>query len=118
MNRILYINNEERTMAMLCHLSALAMLIIPFGNIIGPLLVWLLKRDQYPEVDRQGKDALNFQISILIYTLIAGILVLLLVGFLLLIALGVLNLVVIIVASIKSNSGERFEYPMIIRFIQ
>ncbi len=105
-------------MSMLCHLSALAMFIIPFGNIIGPLLVWLLKRDQYPEVDRQGKDALNFQISILVYTLIAGILVLLLVGFFLLIALGILNVVVVIIAAIKSNSGERFEYPMIIRFIQ
>jgi uncharacterized protein len=117
MKEIIYINNEERSMSMLCHLSALAMFIIPFGNIIGPLVVWLIKKDQYVEVDRQGKDALNFQISVMLYAIISGILVILLVGFLLLIALGVLNLVVIIVASVKANNGERFEYPMAIRFI-
>lgn len=117
MNSINYINNEERSMSMLCHLSALAGLVIPFGFIIGPLLVWLLKKDQYPEVDRQGKDALNFQISMLIYLMIAGILVLILIGFLLLIALGIFNLVMVITASIKSNNGERFEYPLSLRII-
>lgn len=105
-------------MAMLCHLSALAMFIIPFGSILGPLIVWLTKKDQYPEVDRQGKDALNFQLSLMLYAFVAGILVILLVGFVLLIALGVLNLVVIIVASVKSKNGERYEYPFAIRFIQ
>ncbi len=118
MNNITYQSNDERTMAMLCHLSALAMFIIPFGNVLGPLLVWLTKRDQYPEVDRQGKDALNFQLSMMLYAFVAGILVILLVGFLLLIALGVLNLVVIIIASVKANNGERYDYPFAIRFIQ
>jgi uncharacterized protein len=117
MEKINYINSEEQTMSMLCHLSALAMFIIPFGSIIGPLIVWLSKRDQYPEVNRQGKDALNFHISMLIYITVSAILVILLVGILLLIALGILNLVIIIVAAVKSNSGERFEYPLSIRFI-
>lgn len=117
MEKILYVNSEERTMSMLCHLSALAMFIIPFGSIIGPLVVWLIKKDQYPEVNRQGKDALNFHISMLIYIVVAAFLIIFVVGILLLIALGILNLVVIIVASIKSNSGERFEYPFTIKFI-
>lgn len=117
MRQIYYINNEERSMSMLCHLSALAMFIFPFGNILGPLIVWLVKKDQYPEVDRQGKDALNFQLSVMLYAVIAGVLVLILVGFLLLIALGILNFVIIIMAAIKSNNAERFEYPFVIRFI-
>lgn len=104
-------------MSMLCHLSALAGLIFPFGFILGPLIVWLVKKDQYPEVDRQGKDALNFHISMLIYLAISAVLVLILVGIVLLIALGVFSLVMIIVASVKSNNGERFEYPLSLKII-
>lgn len=117
MEKIEYVNSEERTMSMLCHLSALAMFFIPFGSIVGPLIVWLIKKDQYAEVDRQGKDALNFHISMLIYIVMAAILIIFVVGLFILIALGVLNLVVIIVASIKSNNGERYEYPFSIKFI-
>lgn len=103
---------------MLCHLSALAGYIIPFGNIIGPLVVWLVKKDQYTEVDRQGKESLNFQISMMIYVIISAFLVLLIIGIFLLIALGLLNLILVIVASVKSNSGERFKYPLTIEFIK
>lgn len=118
MNEILYVNNEERTMSMLCHLSALAMFIIPFGSVLGPLIVWLIKKDQYVEVDRQGKDALNFHLSMLIYSIIGGILIFLLVGIFVLIILAILRLLFIIIASIKSNSGERFEYPLSMKFIR
>lgn len=105
-------------MSMLCHLSALAMFVIPFGSILGPLIVWLVKKDQYPEVDRQGKDALNFHISMLIYTVVAAFLVLLLIGIMLLVVIGIFTLIMVIIASIKSNNGERFEYPLSIKFIQ
>lgn len=117
METISYINNEERTMSMLCHLSALAGLIIPFGFLLGPLVVWLIKKDQYPEVNRQGKDALNFQISMFIYMMISGILVLIAVGLILLVILGILNLVIVIIAAVKSNNGERFDYPLSLRII-
>lgn len=105
-------------MSMLCHLSALAMFVIPFGSILGPLIVWLVKKDQYPEVDRQGKDAINFHLSMLIYTLVAVFLILILVGIMLLVVIGIFTLIMIIIASIKSNNGERFEYPLSIKFIQ
>ena len=118
MESIYYTNNEERTMSMLCHLSALAMFVIPFGSILGPLIVWLVKKDQYPEVDRQGKDAINFHLSMLIYTLVAVFLILILVGIMLLVVIGIFTLIMIIIASIKSNNGERFEYPLSIKFIQ
>ncbi len=118
MQRIDYLNNEERTMSMLCHLSALGMLLIPFGAVLGPLIFWLIKRDHYVEVNRQGKDALNFQLTMQILFIISGLLVIVSIGLLLIAALGIFNLIVIIIASVKSNNAERFEYPFSIRFIQ
>ena len=64
-------NRNLRMWCMLAHLSALAGLIFPMGNIIGPLVVWLLKRDQSPEIDEHGKESVNFQVSMFIY--IAGL---------------------------------------------
>ncbi|MDY0201032.1 MAG: DUF4870 domain-containing protein [Bacteroidales bacterium] len=105
-------------MAMLCHLSALAMFIIPFGRILGPLIVWLIKRDQYVEVDRQGKDAINFHLSIYLYAIVASLFIIVFLGIPMLIAVGVFSLVITILASVKSNNGERFVYPLAIRFFQ
>ena len=118
MNEINYINNEEQNFSMFCHLSALAGYIIPFGHIIGPLIIWSMKKDIYPEVNRQGKDALNFQISITLWFIVAAVMVLLVIGLFALIALWVLHLVMIVVASVKSNNGERFKYPLSIDFIK
>lgn len=118
MENITYTSNDERTFSMLCHLSALSGLIIPFGHIIGPLVVWLLKKEEFPEVDRQGKAALNFQLSLTIYSIIAGILVIFLVGFVLLGAIFLLGLILTIIASVKSSNGERFEYPLSINLIK
>jgi len=118
MKEINYINSEEQTFSMLCHLSALSGIIIPFGHIIGPLVFWLIKKDQFPEVDRQGKEALNFQISMTIWMFLSGILVLIVIGLFALIALGVLDLVIIIVAAVKSNNGERFKYPLTLEILK
>lgn len=118
MENITYTSSDERTFSMLCHLSALSGLIIPFGHIIGPLVVWLLKKEEFPEVDRQGKAALNFQLSLTIYSIIAGILVIFLVGFVLLGAIFLLGLILTIIASVKSSNGERFEYPLSINLIK
>jgi len=118
MENITYTSKDERTFSMLCHLSALSGLIIPFGHIIGPLVVWLLKKEEFPEVDRQGKAALNFQLSLTIYSIIAGILVIFLVGFVLLGAIFLLGLILTIIASVKSSNGERFKYPLSINLIK
>jgi uncharacterized Tic20 family protein len=110
--------SEDRTWATLCHLTALALLVgIPFGNIIGPLVVWLLKRHESAAVDAHGKEAVNFQISMTIYTLLAGLSCFLCVGFVLLPAALIANLVLIVVASIKASNGELFRYPLSIRLI-
>jgi hypothetical protein len=86
--------------------------------VLAPLIVWLLKRGDSPEIDAHGKEALNFQISMLIYNVIAGVFCLVLIGFLLLPLLWVLNAVFVIIAAIKASDGELYRYPMTIRFIQ
>jgi len=108
---------DERMWGMFCHLSALAGYIIPLGSIIGPLIIWSIKKDEYPFVDEQGKEALNFNISMVIYILISVILIFVVIGILMLIALGIFQLIMIIIASIKANNGESFRYPLSIRFI-
>jgi len=119
-----------RNWAMGCHLAALVLYVgVPFGNILGPLLVWLLKKDEYALVDQQGKEALNFQISLMVYSIVAVIaLVVCAVTVILVpvaVVLGVLlvilflvNLIMIIVAAIKTSNGEWFTYPLTIKFIK
>lgn len=113
------IDKEAYTWGMLCHLAALSLFVgIPFGHLIGPLVVWLIKKDHYPFVDDQGKEALNFQISMTIYGIISGVLCLILIGFLLLIALLVLEIVLVIIATVNASKGELYRYPLTIRFIK
>jgi len=106
------------TIAMWCHLSALAMFIIPFGNIIGPLVVWLTNRDKYPVVNDQGREALNFQISMLLYSLIGLVLVFILIGGLILVGLLIFNIVQIILAALSANKGNSYRYPICLRLIK
>jgi uncharacterized Tic20 family protein len=108
---------QERTWGMLCHLSALGVFVFPLGNVIGPLIVWLVKKEESPFVDDQGKESLNFQISFTIYCLVASILILVAIGVILLIALGIAFLILVIIASIKANEGEEFRYPLTLRLI-
>ena len=83
---------EARTWAMLCHLSTFAKyLAIPFGNIIGPLILWLLKKDQHPLVDDQGKEAMNFQITITLLYAVAFVLSFVLIGLLLLLPIALFD---------------------------
>jgi uncharacterized protein len=117
MERIDADQQNERTWAMFCHLSSFAGFIIPFGGIIGPIVVWSIKKDQYPLVDDQGKEAINFSISMIIFYIAAAILVFVLIGFPLLIALFFFRLIITVVAAIRANEGVRFRYPLSIRFI-
>ena len=111
-------SSDERMWGMLCHLSTFAGYLIPFGNIVGPLVVWLIKKDEYAFVDDQGKEALNFQISITIYSLISAVLIFVIVGLPLLLAVIVFDLVMTIVAAVKANGGEYYRYPLTMRFVK
>jgi uncharacterized Tic20 family protein len=109
---------QERNLGMACHLVALAGFVIPFGHIIGPLILWLVKKEESEFVDDQGKESLNFQISITIYAFVAALLAIILIGILLLIAVGIFSLVMIVVAAVKASSGEKYRYPLTLRLIK
>jgi uncharacterized protein len=112
-------SRDVRTWNVLCHATALAGFFVPWaGHILGPLIVWLAKRNDSPEIDEYGKESLNFQISMLIYNVIAGVLCLVLIGFIILAILHILNLVLVIVASIQASEGKFYRYPMTIRLIK
>jgi len=125
-------SRSERTWAMFTHLAALSQLIgIPFGNIIGPLIMWIIKKEQYPFVDSQGKAAINFQISMLIYAALAPLLVVFLVrtagvgepefmlaGIVLFAAIIITDIVQTIIAAVSANDGKAHHYPLAIRFIK
>jgi len=115
-------NNEEsqeRIWGMLCHLTALLGLVgIPFGNIFGPLLVWLYKKKAYAMVDKQGRESLNFQLTMTILVLIAALLIYLKIGMMLIFVLASINVVLVLIASVQSYRGETFRYPFRIRFLK
>ena len=112
-------DKTERTFGMLCHLLALCGYVgIPFGNIVGPLVIWLIKKDEYPFVDDQGKESINFQITMTLAGVVCGVLFLVVIGLFLLLALLVVNLVFIIIATIKANNGEAYRYPFCLRLIK
>lgn len=115
------IHKDARQWAMFCHLAGLAGLlpIVPFiGGVIGPLVIWQIKKDDFPFVDEQGKEAVNFQISIVIYEAIAGILCLACIGFFLLPAVIIFDVVFLLIAAVKANNGYHYRYPLCIRFIK
>ena len=110
---------QDRTWDALCHLLALAGFVgIPFGNVLGPLIFWIIKKDELPSVDEHGKEAINFQISMTIYTIVAGLSIFVFIGIALLPGLLVLNLVLVIMAGVKASQGEAYRYPLSIRFIK
>ncbi|HEB58961.1 MAG TPA: DUF4870 domain-containing protein [Gammaproteobacteria bacterium] len=109
---------DEKNMAMFCHLSAFLGILIPLANVIAPLIIWLIKKDEMPFVDRHGREALNFQISMTIYFFVSFILMFVFIGWLLAFGLAIFGLVVTIIAAVKASSGEEWQYPLRIPFVQ
>lgn len=112
------LNQDEKNIAMILHGASFAGYMIPMGNILGPLIVWLMKRDEMPFVNACGKNCLNFKISLLIYALISGVLAFIGIGFLLLAAIGLLDIVVTIIAIVKASEGKVYQYPLTIKFLK
>jgi uncharacterized Tic20 family protein len=112
------ISSQTRTWCVLCHASALLGLFFHFlGHLLGPLIVWLMKRADAPEIEAHGKESLNFQLSMLLYDVIAGILCLVVIGFPLLVVLWIANTVLVIIASLRASEGKFYRYPFTIRFL-
>lgn len=111
-------NTNARTWGMLCHLSALAGYLIPFGWLLGPLVVWLVKKQEYPFVDDQGKESLNFQITATIAAIISGLLICVAIGIPLLLIVAIGDLVFIIIGSIRASEGKYYRYPWSLRLVK
>lgn len=106
------------TLGILCHLLAFSGYLVPFGNIFGPLVLWLLKRAEDPFVEACGKEAINFQITMTIYAAICGLSILIGIGLILLPIVMILNIVYTVIAAIKASEGRSYHYPLTIRLIQ
>jgi uncharacterized protein len=112
------VSSDDRNWGMLAHILALAgYLLIPFGNVIAPLIVYMMKKDQSHFVADQARESLNFQISMTIYMIVAGALIFVLVGLLLLPVLWLAGLVLTILAGIKASSGVAYRYPLTLRLV-
>ena len=111
-------NKDARMWGMLCHLSALAGGIIPFGHIVLPLIIWQIKKGESPFIDANGKEAVNFNICVTIYLMIAALTMLIVIGFLLVPAIAIAAIVLVIIAGLKANDGQLYRYPFIFRLIK
>lgn len=112
------IDPEEKNWALAAHLTGLTIFMgIPFGNLLGPLVVYLMKKDSTPFATEHAREALNFQISMTLYYIMAFMMTLLIVGFVLIVALCVLHLTCCIIAAVRASNGEMYRYPLTIRLV-
>lgn len=111
-------NMDLSSYCMLMHLSQFAGIIVPFGGIALPIIMWATNKDKSLLIDQHGKNILNWMISFYIYVSISAILILLIVGIFALIALCLVAVIFAIIGAIKANNKEIFNYPLTIQFIK
>ena len=109
---------QENAYLMLMHLSQFAGWILPGLGFVLPIAMWLTNKDENENVDKHGKNILNFTISYFIYAAISGILVIIAIGLALLAVLGVVVTIVIIIAAVKAYNNEYWDYPLTIKFLK
>lgn len=111
--------DSERNWAVFAHLGGFALYLLPFafGHLLVPLVIWLTKRHESAFIEENAREALNFQISITIYAVVAGVLAFVLIGFVLLFALAVFQFVFMVIASVRASQGEVYRYPLTLRLL-
>lgn len=112
------LSQEEKNWGMFCHIAVFTGFLIPFGNLLAPLVLWLMKKDEMPYVDYHGKEVLNFQITVLIAVFVAWLLIFVVIGVFLMVVIGLFTLVVTIIGLIKASQGEYYRYPFSLRLIK
>lgn len=113
-----FAESDARMWATFVHLGIVAGWIIPLATILVPLIIWLVQKDKSAFVDRHGRAALNFQLTMIIGFVIAGILTLIYIGVFLIAALAVLDLVFSILAAVAANKGEEYKYPFSLELVK
>lgn len=111
------IDPRDRSLATILHLSSLSGYIIPLGNFLVPLVIWLIKKDESRDINAIGREVLNFNLSMLIWAVVSLVLCLLLIGFVLLMGLWLFGIVVTIIAAVRASEGRRYRYPLTMRFL-
>jgi uncharacterized protein len=106
--------SDDRVLGLLSHLLA----IVPGIGILGPLVIYLLKRGQSSFVEENAKESLNFQITVILAFIISGILMVVWIGFILMAILGVAELVLVIIATIRASENKIYRYPFNLRLIK
>ncbi len=111
-------NNNANTWAMILHLSVFSGYVVPIAGLIAPIVIWQIKKSEYPIIDAHGKVVMNFLISFAIYGVVGVVLTFVLIGIPLLALLGVLGIAFPIIGGIKANNGEVWRYPLTIEFLK
>jgi len=111
-------DQQARQWAFFLHLSVLAGFLLPLAGLIAPIVIWQFKKDYLPGIDAHGKNAVNWILSAIVYTIISVLLVFVIIGIPMLVALGVVGVVFPIIAAIKANNGELWKYPLSITFVK
>lgn len=106
------VSKDSKTFGMLCHLLGI------FTGFLGPLIIWLIKKDQDKFVDDQGKEALNFQITFIIAWIVGVVSIFICIGAILLPVIAICNLIFCIMGAVKANNGELYRYPVNLRLIK
>lgn len=116
------LTSEEKNWAMGCHLSSLSGFVgVPFGNVLGPLIIWLLKKNDSPFIDEHGRESLNFHLSLWIYAVVSGLLwftvILIPLVFIFWGLEFLVGVIYSIIAAVKASNGESYRYPFTLRLI-
>lgn len=112
-------SHSERNWAVFCHLGGFGFYLLPFafGHIAVPLVIWLTKRNGSAFIEENGREALNFQITVTIYAIACGALAFLLIGLPLLVALAIFHFVLMVIASVHASQGDVYRYPFTLRLL-
>jgi uncharacterized Tic20 family protein len=116
--RLIVGSSMQTFRATLCHAAALSGFVLPFGNILVPLVLWFLWKDRSSLVEAQGKEAVNFQAVMTLFYLLSILLIPILVGLLLLVGFGLFSLIMTVTAMVKTHRGEMFHYPLSLRLLK
>jgi uncharacterized Tic20 family protein len=103
---------EAKNMAMLAHILGF------FTSVIGPLIIWLMKKDEHPYIEQQAREALNFQITVLIAGAVAGVLTLVCVGVILAVIIPIVDIIFCIMAAVAASNGKDYRYPFALRLVK
>jgi uncharacterized protein len=109
---------QGKQWAFFLHLSLLAGFVVPLAGLVVPIIIWQIKKDEFPEIDVHGKHVVNWLITVLVYGAGGFILSFVIIGIPILIALGVICVAFPIIGAVKANNGEVWKYPLTITFIR